>query len=202
MRELPRSNSHPVAANLAHLNELMQPQDQTGCFEVDDQRLPPHESQRYPIEMNSAPSTKSHLPIPRWARFSIRTAMLAMLIAAACFASYRMGVNRGREIGPIVPTSISATAIYSRDYDISDIVKSEQDAKLVIAAIRESVDTDNWDVAGGYAELHYDPKSNVLAVSHVWPGHVELVRYLQSVREFARFGRTLDKTLSDASSNF
>lgn len=128
--------------------------------------------------------------------------MLAMLIASLCFASYRLGVERGREIGPMVPTSISATAIYSRDYDVSDIVKSERDANLVIDAIRESVDTDNWDAAGGYAEMQYDPKSNVLRVSHVWPGHVELVRYLESVREFARNGRGLDVTLSDATSNF
>jgi hypothetical protein len=128
--------------------------------------------------------------------------MLAMLIAAVCFASYRKGLNRGRELGPIVPTSISATTIYSRGYDISDIVRSEGEANLVMAAIRESVDTDNWDVAGGFAEMQYDPSSNVLTVSHVWPGHVELVRYLETVREFARYGRGLDVILTDATSNF
>jgi hypothetical protein len=137
-----------------------------------------------------------------WRRFSIQTAMIAIALAAVIFASYRLGVQHGRSLGPIVPTDVSVTHIYSRDYDISDLAKSDEDAQLIITLIRNSVDVDNWDVAGGYAELRYDPGSQTIAVSHVWPGHVELVRFLQTAREFAACGGGLKDTLRNAATNF
>ncbi len=128
--------------------------------------------------------------------------MIAIAFAAVVFASYRLGVQHGRSLGPIVPTDISVTHIYSRDYDISDLAKSDEDAQLIIASIRNSVDVDNWDVAGGYAEVRYDRESQTIAVSHVWPGHVELVRFLQTAREFAGFGGGLENVLQNAETNY
>ena len=134
-------------------------------------------------------------------RFTIRTGMLLVAVAALCLASYRVGVDQGRSLGPIVPTNISASNIFTRDYDISDIVKSDDDAQLLIDAIRASVDPTNWDMAGGYAELDHDAGSQTLVVSHAWPGHIELVRFLETVREFATYGGGLDTILEDASVN-
>ena len=136
-----------------------------------------------------------------WMRFTIRTAMLLVAVAALCLASYRVGVDQGRSLGPIVPTNISASNIYTREYDISDIAKSDDDAQLLIDAIRSSVDPTNWDMAGGYAELHHDSGSQTLAVSHAWPGHIELVRFLETVREFATYGGGLDTILENVSVN-
>jgi hypothetical protein len=128
--------------------------------------------------------------------------LFAIAFAAAIFASYRVGIDDGRSLGPIVPTNISATSIYSRDYDISDLVKSDEDAQQLLTTIRNSVDANNWDVAGGYAELRYDPGSQTIAVSHVWPGHVEVIRFLETAREFAAYGGGLEDTLQNATTNF
>ena len=156
--------------------------------------------QRSPAEIMK-PEPQHQPRAQLWMRFSIRTAMLLVAVAALCIATYRAGVNHGRSIGPLVPTSISASNLYTREYDISDIVASDEDTQLLIDAIRNSVDPTNWDVAGGYAELHHDSGSHTLTVSHVWPGHIDLVRYLETVREFATYGGDLDTVLEKATTN-
>ncbi|QDS95672.1 hypothetical protein FF011L_44720 [Roseimaritima multifibrata] len=144
----------------------------------------------------------SHRKRVSWRRFSIQSALIAVACTSVIFATYRLGLKHGRSLGPIVPTNVSVNHIYSRDYDISDLAKSDEETELIISTIRKSVDTVNWDVAGGYAELRHDPGSQTIAVSHVWPGHVELVRFLETAREYAAFGRGLEVTLEDASTNF
>lgn len=135
-------------------------------------------------------------------RFGIRTALIAIAAFAICFASFRLDVSRGRTLGPVVPQDISAFTIYTRDYDISDIVDSTQEAGLLLMAIHSSVDRKNWDVRGGYAVLAFDSTHNTMSASHVWTGHVDLVRYLTAVRENLAVGRDLDKVLTRASMQY
>lgn len=137
-----------------------------------------------------------------WLQFSLRAAMLATLVAGLTFGGYRIGVQHGRQLGPIVPTNISATNTYSRDYDVTDLTKTNDDAAALIDAIRDSVDEQNWDVAGGYAEMAYNSDSRTITGSHTWPGHVALVRFLGTVREFSRTGSPFDRALTDAVRNY
>jgi len=134
-------------------------------------------------------------------RFTIRTAMLTVAVAALCLTSYRVGMEHGRSVGPLVPDNISVSKIYTREYDISDLAMTDDDLPLLTDAIRDSVDPANWAIAGGYAELHHDFSSQKLVVSHTWPGHIELVRFLETVREHARYGGGWESTLESAIDN-
>ena len=120
----------------------------------------------------------------RRASFGLKTALVAMLAIAALLGSYRVGYEHGRKFGPMVPTNIKADKSYSREYDVSDIVKSEADAEMLIGSLRQLVEPDDWDVVGGYAEISYSSKSRTFLVSHVWSGHVLVVKYLSLVRDF------------------
>jgi hypothetical protein len=138
----------------------------------------------------------------RKASFGLRTALVAMLAIAVLLTSYRVGYERGRQLGPMVPTNIKAQNIYSREYDVSDIVKSEADAEMLIGSLRQLVEPDDWDVVGGYAEISYSSKSGAFAISHVWSGHVLVVKYLSLVREFAARSADLTVILDDVKTNW
>jgi hypothetical protein len=138
----------------------------------------------------------------RLARFGLRAVFGAMLGVAALLAAYRVGFERGRNLGPLVPLNLTATTIYAREYDVSDIVKSEADAQILIASLKERVEVDSWDVVGGYADIRYNAKVNSFTISQVWPGHVSVVKYLSHVREFASGRKNLAASLADAETSW
>jgi hypothetical protein len=138
----------------------------------------------------------------RKASFGLRTALVAMVAIATLLASYRVGYERGRKLGPMVPANISAFKICAREYEVSDIVKSEADAELLINSLRELVEPDSWDVVGKYAEISYSSKSGAFAVSHVWSGHVSVVKYLSTVRELAAGRADLAVVVQDVKSHW
>ena len=111
-------------------------------------------------------------------------AFVVVLAIATLLAAYRVGYERGRRFGPVVPATLNAHSVYDREYDVADIVRSEADATLLINAIQENVEPDSWDSAGGYGEVVYVSKSGTLTLSHVLSGHLSVIRYLGDVREY------------------
>jgi hypothetical protein len=138
-------------------------------------------------------STGRAVPPNRWSlRYSLRTAFVVLVFAACLFATYRFGFERGRTVGPVVPTSISIHEIYTREYDVSDIANGVQDGALLVESVHATVDPQNWALVGGYAEISYNDQAKTLAVTHTWPGHVAFVRFLDDVRMYWRGHRQLD----------
>ncbi|MCA9166583.1 MAG: hypothetical protein KDB23_02890 [Planctomycetales bacterium] len=126
-------------------------------------------------------------------------AFVALLMIAALLAAYRMGYERGRMLGPVVPATFSVDRVYTREYEVADIVKSEADAALLIKAIQENVESDSWDVVGGYGEVTCASKSGTLTLSHVLSGHLSMIQYLGLVRENMAVGSVgLEVAVQDA----
>lgn len=139
-----------------------------------------------------------------WAKFGLRSSLLATAASAALFASYRIGFDQGRLAGPLVPIDHSASTIYGREYDVSDIVKSESDAEALIAGIRDAVAPESWDVQGGYAVMEFDAGAKTIAIEQIWPHHVLVVDYLHELRRSARRigSPPLARMIEDASRGF
>ena len=70
--------------------------------------------------------------------FGLRSVLLGVLGVAVLFATYRVGFQYGRSAGPIVPANLSTHEIYPREYDVSDLVKGNDDAHLLQVAIRNT----------------------------------------------------------------
>lgn len=137
-----------------------------------------------------------------FSRFSIKMLLVAVLIAAGTFAGYRRGVDVGRQQGPIVPTDISDSKIYSRDYDVSDIATTDAELETLVDAIYRTAEPDDWAINGGYAELNHDADEGLLNVSHVWPGHIAVVKFLQTFREFAQYSNSFEEAIENACGNY
>ncbi len=117
------------------------------------------------------------------ARFGLRTMLVAMLVLASSFASYHYGLNRGRTLGPMVPTNLIPDTVYTREYDVSDLVTSASDAEMVLNGLRESIEPTSWAVAGGCAEIQFNTDSGSFIVDQTWLGHFSVARYLSFLRE-------------------
>ena len=131
-------------------------------------------------------------------RFGLRTAFLFILVAAIGTASFRAGFERGRAFGPVVPVDVSSSNLYSREYDVGDLVASKVAAKDLVESLRKIAEPDSWDVVGGFAEVTFDDTKKTLIVAHVWMGHTAVVRYLSTVREFHVTGADIKQALSEA----
>ena len=137
----------------------------------------------------------------RMLRIGLRSALLIVLCIAGLFASYRMGYQQGRRLGPIVPSTLRTTQIYSRQYDVADIIASEKQAAMVIDVLQETVEPDSWDLVGGYGVVNYDPKTSRIEVSHVWLGHVGVLEFLTSIRDYAAEYPNLEATMDQLREN-
>jgi hypothetical protein len=124
-------------------------------------------------------------PKRRWFRFGIRTALIAVLLISIPLASYRLGVEHGRTLGPMIPADFSADTLYAREYDIFDIVKSKSDADMLIQSLRATAEPKSWDVIGGYAEVALNSDARTLTVSQIVSGHISVMQYLRDVRDSA-----------------
>jgi hypothetical protein len=123
-----------------------------------------------------------------------------VLILSTTFAAYKKWVNDGRAKGPIVPANLDTWTLYTRDYDVSDIVKSESEAQILMDVIYDKCESIRWDINGGYAELAYNSGQIVLSVNNVWTGHVAFVRFLATFREHVRDSGSFDAAIKTARS--
>ncbi|MCC9602304.1 hypothetical protein LOC67_17250 [Stieleria sp. JC731] len=135
-------------------------------------------------------------------RFSVKVLLVVVFVAAAGFGGYREGVEAGRRQGPVVPKDISDTKIYSRDYDVSDLATSEEELKILRDAVIGTAMPEQWASNGGMAELSYKVDESLLQVSHVWPGHIAVVRFLRIFREFAQQSNSFEEAIENTCGNY
>lgn len=115
-------------------------------------------------------------------RFGLRGLLLLVVAAAMLSASYRLGYVRGRQDGPVIPSTINFYRIYSREYSIADLASSPTETEQLAAAVRRSAAPDTWDVVGGYATMEVSTSEMTLAVEYSFSGHVSIVEYLSDLR--------------------
>lgn len=116
--------------------------------------------------------------------------MISLVLVA-----YRIGYQRGRIEGPILPTNLSTSQIYTREYDVSDILVSQSDADRLLDVVRRKAAAESWAVVGGYAEISFNLENKTLNVDQTWPGHVEVVRCLEQFRDLKWAANSFEKTV-------
>ncbi len=139
--------------------------------------------------MDSDEHRAAHTQRRRRLRFSLKSAMVLILLFAVGLGAFRFGRDVGFQEGNQAGFAAGINAkIYPKTYRVSDLVlgpipqSGQPNYATLVNEIVSKVQPTSWEEAGGPATLAPYPQNLSLVVSQTSRGHDELVNFLESKR--------------------
>ena len=112
--------------------------------------------------------------------FGLSTLFLLVTCLAAIFGAARFGYDRGYAAGQ---AQRERAVIFTRLYDVNDLLVGPGDRVALIEFLRTSVDPSSWEDSGGSAGISWlEGPPLELVISQTDDAHKEVRAYLQQLR--------------------